>query len=44
MRGDISRLFCPNFDGCKTYINENILTQSGVSSQVIEKLNAYSVS
>ena len=43
MRGDISRLICPSFDGCKTYLNEQHLKQIGVSQDVIEKFHGYSV-
>ena len=44
MRGDISRLFCPSFDGCKTFINEGQLKQAKVDQNVIDKLHAYSIS
>ena len=41
--GDIGRLICPSFTGWKTFMTEINLREIGISEEMIERFNIFSI-
>lgn len=42
-KGEISKLVCPDYSGCKTILTENYLRAIGIGEESIEKVTIFSI-